>query len=144
MLSSHRFLCLPLLLPPCTVPWRTVLASPEALVTCPYHFILRLLQWTRVLRRVQWLSESCFAPLRWWCGLCTWCQGDIWNFSFPLSVSFSLFLLLMSKSHKNIKIWTWPGSATVWSLSWGLCSCCPRLSWALWVLLWSGQSWSKI
>ena len=38
MLSSHRFLCLPLLLPPHTVPWRTVLA----LVTCPYHFILRL------------------------------------------------------------------------------------------------------
>ena len=61
---------------------------------------------------------------------------------FPLSVSFSLFLLLMSKSHKNIKIWTWPGSATVWSLSWGLCSCRPRWSWALWVLLWSGQSWS--
>ena len=42
MLSSHRFLCLPLLLPSRTVPWRTVLASPEALVTCPYHFILRL------------------------------------------------------------------------------------------------------
>ena len=65
MLYFHRFLCLPLLLPPRTVPWRTLLASPEALVTCPYHFILRLLQWTRVLRRVQWLSESCFAPLRW-------------------------------------------------------------------------------
>ena len=61
---------------------------------------------------------------------------------FPLSVSFSLFLLLMSKSHKNIKIWTWPGSATVWFLSWGLCSCRPRWSWALWVLLWFGQSWS--
>ena len=39
MLSSHRFLCLPLLLRPRTVPCRTVLASPEALVTCPYHFI---------------------------------------------------------------------------------------------------------
>ena len=42
MLSSHRFLCLPLLLPPRTVPWRTVLASLKALVTCPYHFILSL------------------------------------------------------------------------------------------------------
>ena len=41
MLSSHHFLCLPLLLPPPTVLWRTALASPEALVTCPYHFILR-------------------------------------------------------------------------------------------------------
>ena len=100
------------------------------------------LQWIRVLRRMQWLSESSFAPLRCWWGLCTRCQGDVWNFSFPLSVFFSLFLLLISKSHKNIKIWTWPGSATVWSLSWGLCSCRPRWSWALWVLLWSGQSWS--
>ena len=27
MLSSHRFLCLPLPLPPCTVPWRNVLAG---------------------------------------------------------------------------------------------------------------------
>ena len=35
MLSSHRFLCLPLLLPPCTVPWRNVLARPEDLVMCP-------------------------------------------------------------------------------------------------------------
>ena len=42
MLSSHRFLCLPLLLPTHTVPWKTVLASPEALVTCPYHFLSRL------------------------------------------------------------------------------------------------------
>ena len=70
----------------------------------PLHFEKFFLQWTRVLRRVQRLSESCFAPLRWWCGLCTRCQGDVWNFSFPLSVSFSLFLLLMSRSHKNIII----------------------------------------
>ena len=42
MLSSHHFLCLLLLLPPRTVPCRTVLASPKALVTCSYHFSLRL------------------------------------------------------------------------------------------------------
>ena len=42
MLSSHRFLCLPLRLPPCTVPCRTVLASPDDRVTCPYHFSLHL------------------------------------------------------------------------------------------------------
>ena len=42
MLSSHRFLCLPLRLPPWTVPCRIVLASPEDRVTCPYHFSLRL------------------------------------------------------------------------------------------------------
>ena len=42
MLSSHRFLCLPLRLPPCIVPCRTVLSSPDDGVTCPYHFSLHL------------------------------------------------------------------------------------------------------
>ena len=42
MLSSNRFLCLPLRLPPCTVLCRIVLASPDDRVTCPYHFNLRL------------------------------------------------------------------------------------------------------
>ena len=42
MLSSHRFLCLPLRLPPCTVPCRIVLASPYNRVTSPYHFSLHL------------------------------------------------------------------------------------------------------
>ena len=42
MLSSHRFLCLPLRLPPSTVPCRIVLASPDDRVTCPYHFSMRL------------------------------------------------------------------------------------------------------
>ena len=42
MLSSHRFLCLPLRLPPWTFPCRIVLASPDDRVTCPYHFSLRL------------------------------------------------------------------------------------------------------
>ena len=41
MLSSHRFLCLPLLLPPCSVPWWNVFARPEDLVMCPYHCSLR-------------------------------------------------------------------------------------------------------
>ena len=42
MLSSHRFLCLPLRLPSCPVPCRIVLASPDDRVTCSYHFSLRL------------------------------------------------------------------------------------------------------
>ena len=41
-LSSHRFLCLPLRLPPWTVPCRIVLASPDDRMTCPYHFSLHL------------------------------------------------------------------------------------------------------
>ena len=42
MLSTHRFLCLPLRLPPWTVPCRIVLASPDDRVMCPNHFSLRL------------------------------------------------------------------------------------------------------
>ena len=42
ILSSHLFLCLPLRLPPWTVPCRIVLASPDDRVTCPYHVSLRL------------------------------------------------------------------------------------------------------
>ena len=41
MLSSHLFFCLPLLLPPCTVPCRIIFASPVDLVLCPYHLSFR-------------------------------------------------------------------------------------------------------
>ena len=41
MLSSHLLFCLPLSLPPCTVPCMIVLACPEDLVTCSYRFSLR-------------------------------------------------------------------------------------------------------
>ena len=41
MLSSHLFFCLPLLLPPCTLPCRIIFASPVDLVLCPYHLSLR-------------------------------------------------------------------------------------------------------
>ena len=38
MLSSHLFFGLSLLLPPCIVPCRVVLASPGDLITCTYNF----------------------------------------------------------------------------------------------------------
>ena len=41
ILFSQRFPCRPLLLPPCTVPCKIVLASPDDLDTCPNHFNLR-------------------------------------------------------------------------------------------------------
>ena len=41
MLSSHLFFCLPLLLPPCTVPCRIIFASPVDLVLCPYRLSFR-------------------------------------------------------------------------------------------------------
>ena len=62
MLSSHLFFCLPLLLPPCAVPCRIVLANPVDLVTCPYHFSLRRFtvvkrsSWGRVLLRTSSLE----------------------------------------------------------------------------------------
>ena len=43
MLFSHLFLCLPLLLPPGTVPCRMVLARPDDRVTWSYHISLRFL-----------------------------------------------------------------------------------------------------
>ena len=48
MLSSHCFLCLPLSLPPWTVPCRIVLPSPDDRETCPYHSSLRLFTEVRV------------------------------------------------------------------------------------------------
>ena len=42
MLSSHLFLCLPCLLPPFTVPCKTVLARHDERETWPYHCSLRL------------------------------------------------------------------------------------------------------
>ena len=42
MLSSHLFLCLPCLLPPFTLPCKTVLARPDECQTCPYHCSLCL------------------------------------------------------------------------------------------------------
>lgn len=41
MLSSHRFLCPPLLVFPRAMPWRTVLASLVDLVTYQNHFNIR-------------------------------------------------------------------------------------------------------
>ena len=58
MLSSHHFLCQPLRLPPCTFPCRTVLASPDGHVTCPYHFSLHL--FTEVFIRPDGIFNSDF------------------------------------------------------------------------------------
>ena len=47
MLSSHLFLCPPCLLPPFTVPCKTVLARPDERETRPYHCSLRLFTMVR-------------------------------------------------------------------------------------------------
>ena len=56
MLSSHLFFCLPRLRPPCTVPCMIVLASPDDLVMCPYHFSLRRFT---VVKRSSWGPMAC-------------------------------------------------------------------------------------
>ena len=61
MLSSHLFSCLPLLLPPGTVPCRIVLASPVDLVTCPYHFSLRRFT---LVKRSSWGPMACRVLVR--------------------------------------------------------------------------------
>ena len=58
-LSSLLFFCLPILLPPCTVPCRIMFASPVDLVMCPFHLSLRFSQWWEDLHRAQWLAWFC-------------------------------------------------------------------------------------
>ncbi|KAL8621751.1 hypothetical protein ACOMHN_061886 [Nucella lapillus] len=60
MLSIHLLVCLPLRLPPSSVPWRTVLARELCRVTCPNHegFLF-----FAVAKRGSWgpaLSVTCF------------------------------------------------------------------------------------
>ena len=52
MLSSHFFLCLLCLLPPCKI----VLARPDAQETCPYHYSLRLFT---IVRRSSFGPSAC-------------------------------------------------------------------------------------
>ena len=63
MLSFHCFLCLPLHLPPWTVPCRIVLASLDDCVVCLYHFSLRLFTVKSGLYTAQWRFQF-------WLSLC--------------------------------------------------------------------------
>ena len=69
MLSPRLFFCLPLLLPPCTVPCRIVVASPADLVTCPYHFNLRLFT---VVKMSSWGPMACRILFR-------TCSFEMWS-----------------------------------------------------------------
>ena len=57
MLSSHLFFCLPLFLPPLTVPCRIVFAMPEDLEMWPYHLSFRFFTMAR--------RSSC-TPIAFW------------------------------------------------------------------------------
>ena len=115
MLSSHRFLCLPLCLPLCTIPCRIVLASPDDLVMCLYHFNLHL--FAEVIFSSYGLMAFPILVLlpRWSCDLCTRYCGVCGNISTPTPVSFQC-LLLWSTFHMYTKY----GHASVWSCRGGL------------------------
>ena len=92
MLSSYRFLCLPLRLPPWTVPCRIVLASPDDRVTCPYHFSLRL--FTEVRR--SWYGSMAFPILAFTSSLVMWSLYEIPRSLRKHLTSNACILLLMS------------------------------------------------
>ena len=56
MLLSQRLFFRPLLLPPCTVSCKIVLASPDDLDTCPNTLTCVSLLWLRYHHRAQWLA----------------------------------------------------------------------------------------
>ena len=103
MLSSHRFLCLPLHLPPRTVPCRIVLASPDDRVTCPYHFSLRLSLQSGGLYMARWRLRFWFSLPHWSCNLCTRYREVCGNILFPIPVSFFQCLLFRSTFHMHTK-----------------------------------------
>ena len=56
MLPFQRFFCWPLLLLPCTVPCKIVLANPADLDTCPNHFNTTVYT-LRVYNKSWWLTK---------------------------------------------------------------------------------------
>ena len=133
MLSSYCFLCLPLHFPPCTVPCRIVLASPDDLETCPYHFSLCLL--TEVRRSSYGLMA--FPIVVFTSSLVMWSLYRILRSLWKHLISRACILFSMSAVTVHIShayIWTWPGNASVWSWSWWSWSCDSK-----WLLVWSLQ-----
>ena len=88
MLSSHLFFCLPCLLPPFSVPCKTVFARADEQETCPYHCSLHLFTWSGGLGVVQLPAGSWHRLPHY--GLCIVCCGST---SFPWLVFFFEALL---------------------------------------------------
>ena len=101
MLSSHLFFCPPRLLAPFTVSCRIVFAMPEDLEMWPYHLSFRFFTMVR--------RSSC-TPIAFWILLrpprsshsfYRKCSEVSYSFSSQGLVSFSLFLLSRSSSHRH-------------------------------------------
>ena len=103
MLSSHCFLCLPLHLPPWTVPWRIVLASPDDHVMCLYHLTLHL--FTEVRRSSY--SSMAFPILAFTSSLVMWSLYEILRsckhlISSACILSMSAVMVHVSHAYKNM------------------------------------------
>ena len=105
ILSSHLFVCQPLLLFPFTVPFRIVFARPEDLETWPNHLSFRFL--TRI-------RSSSYSPMAVWIflrtsSLITWSMYEMFNSLRLHLISkacvFSLTLQSGSMIHRHTEIW---------------------------------------
>ena len=140
MLSSHRFLCLPLRLPLWTVPCRIVLANLDDRVTCPYHFTLRLFFFTEVRRSSY--GPMAFPILAFTSSLVMWSLYEIPRSLRKDLISSACILLPMSAvmahvSHSYKNDMAREPICLTWS--WWRCSC--RFKW---LLVWSLQQWSGL
>ena len=101
MLSSHRFLCLPLRLPPWTVPCRMiVLASRDDRVTCPNHFSLCLFT---VVKRSSY-GPMAFPILAFTSSLVMWSLYEIPRSLRKHLISSACILLSMSAVNKSVMV----------------------------------------
>ena len=140
MLSSHRFFCLPIRLPPWTVPCRIVLASPDDRVTCLYHFSLRLFTGQEVF-----IQPSAFPILAVTSSLVMWSLYEILRnlrkhllFSACILLSMSAVMVHISHAYKNMDMARERISLTL-ELMVMFLSFQMILVWLL--QLWSGLSW---
>ena len=139
MLSSHLLFCLPCLLPPLTVPCKTVLARPDERETCPYYFSLRLFTMARSSCRpvaflilaqtsllVTWSSCEMLAP----CGSTSFLTGLGWGRNLNFCVIFSKViaeaLLFMMRALKSSRMSLRKGQRWKTCGAWTKDQCCVR------------------
>ena len=105
MLSSHRFLCLPLHLSPWTVPCRIVLASPDNHAKYPTSSVCIFSLMSGGLHTSRWHFQFWHSLPHWLWDLCTRYRGVCGNISSPVPVSFfqkSAVMVHASHAYKNM------------------------------------------
>ena len=98
MMFSYFFFCLPLRLPPLTVPCKIVFTRPDDLDTWPYHFSLRFLT---VIRRSSYGLMACLILLR-TATLVTWYLYDMRNICRKHLISMACILFCRSAERVHV------------------------------------------